>query len=466
MVGGDQAELVPGSNDHFQRWVVVFVLGAAFLLSVRLLRLVDLHAVNLLYFDQFSLYDAFTGDTNAWELFRWQHGPHRQGVAFFLTSAIANLSAWNTRVEAFAVGIVTCVAALLALGLRRRISGPFRSADVAIPLLLLTPAQYGVFLHTPNTSHAAGPLLLLMLYGLAWTLADRRWRYGSIVALDFLMVHTGFALFVGAITPALLAIACLHELRAGGRSAVLLPLASVALSLAWVALFFVGYTERGGIDLIEFPSPRWLLYPQYAALMFANVLGVKGVGPLPTLIGGAAALAAVGVALRQLFVLMRAGENGAPGPRPFVILSLTVFTLLYSAATAVGRIHLGLPGAQSTRYVPLVVPAFLGLYFALLGIRNEKLRRGLVVASAAVMVAATFPMRAQEARFLQRLSQGKRIWVETYLETRDMEAAERAARLKIYFRRTPGDRIPEKLEYMRQHHLNFFAEDRRRDLGR
>ena len=76
---------------------------------------VDAYSVNLLVWDQWDLYDAFF-ESHGWlDLFRWQHGPHRQGVGFFLTKLVADLSGWNTRMEAFAIGGVIFLALLGAL---------------------------------------------------------------------------------------------------------------------------------------------------------------------------------------------------------------------------------------------------------------------------------------------------------------------------------------------------------------
>jgi hypothetical protein len=377
-------------------------------------------------------------------------------VAFLGTWLIAEATDWNTRIDAFYVGGLICVATVLALGLRRRLCGPFRPADVAIPLLLLTPAQYGIFIHTPNASHSAGPLVLLVLYALAWTLRRRAARYVAIVAVDFLAIHTGFGFFLGVLTPALLAIACLRDAREGGASRVVLPLACLAASLLALSIFFVGYTSRGGIDLVTPPSAdRLLSYLAYVALMLANVLGVKGLGALPLVVGALATAAVAGVALEQLGRLL--GSRNGDAASSFAILSLTGYALVYCVATAVGRIHLGLPGAESSRYVPLVVPALLGLFLRLQSVESEKLRRTLLASSVLVALAATFPMREREARFMEHLSTGKRLWIETYLDTESVEEANRRARLKLEFRPTPDNPLEERLAYMRARRLNFFA---------
>jgi hypothetical protein len=187
------------------------------------------------------------------------------------------------------------------------------------------------------------------------------------------------------------------------------------------------------------------------------VLGSKGPGPLSVWLGLAAALLTLGVAVWQFRILLRGRER--PSPASFVIFSLTSFSLLYCATTAIGRIHLGLSGAQATRYVPLVTPALLGVFFALGRISRPRLRQAALAVSVAGLLAATFPMREPETRFMQRLSGGKRIWVETYLETGEIRASNRAAGIRLYPRvGDPKDGIEEKLAYLREHQLSFFAD--------
>src|SRR5262249_31046526 len=83
-----------------------------------------------------------------------------------------------------------------------------------IPLLILTPAQYGIFIHTPNLSHGAGPLVLLLGFCLAFTVASPAVRYPLLVALDFLLLHTGFGILAGVLAPPLVALCALSGARA------------------------------------------------------------------------------------------------------------------------------------------------------------------------------------------------------------------------------------------------------------
>lgn len=81
---------------------------------------VDRNAVNLLYWDQWDFYFPLFHDGSLWDIFNYQHGPHRQGIGFILTSLLAQLSGWNSRWDAFGVSFVLTSAAGLGLQLARR----------------------------------------------------------------------------------------------------------------------------------------------------------------------------------------------------------------------------------------------------------------------------------------------------------------------------------------------------------
>lgn len=425
------------------------VAACAVVAAARLLWMIDRHAVNVLFWDQFTFYQALIGESSAWELFRWQHGPHRQGLPFLLTAALARATDWNTRADAFLVGAAVCAAAGLALWLRRRVFGPLHPADVAIPLLVLTPAQYGIFIHTPNLSHGAGPLVLLLAFCLAFAIARRAVRYAVLVVLDFALIHSGFGIIAGALAPPLFLLCALREARVHGVRAAIAPAVAVALALASIAIFAIGYDARD-LDQVATGVPL-LAYALYVALMFANVLGVKE-GAFAVVAGGAAAFAVLSVAVEQIVRLLR-GERLPE--RALAVLTLTSFALLFAAVTAYGRIALGFSGAQSTRYVPLLVPGLLGVYLRLTEIERPRWRTALLTASAVAITLATFPMRASEARFMEHLSRGKRAWVATYLATGDLDEANARAGLMIFPFDAPE--VPRVLDYMREHNLNFYA---------
>src|SRR5580698_10053421 len=91
-------------------------------LAVRLFRLTARYAVNIFFWDQWDFNDATLFQKhNLWEVFRWQHGPHRQGMGGLLAALIEPLFHWNSRTEAFVATSLVVVAGLAILLLKYRL---------------------------------------------------------------------------------------------------------------------------------------------------------------------------------------------------------------------------------------------------------------------------------------------------------------------------------------------------------
>ena len=67
---------------------------------------IDRYAVDVPFWDQWDFYDAFFKPHGLWEIFSWQHWPHRQGAGFFLIWATNELTGWDQRAQAFMIGAV------------------------------------------------------------------------------------------------------------------------------------------------------------------------------------------------------------------------------------------------------------------------------------------------------------------------------------------------------------------------
>jgi len=191
------------SRDLSLFWVV----GVAALLAYRFFRWIDQYAVNVLFWDQWGLAGSyFPKDVPLWKLFFIQHGPHRMGIGIIFEKLFFDATAWNTRAEAFALGVVVVFALGAALYLKRRLFGSWNAWDFVLPLMFFTPQQYEVFVGTIIPSHGAFPLLLVFLYCLAWTLRKEPIRYIVLSLANFCLIYTAFGIFMGFVTPALLLI--------------------------------------------------------------------------------------------------------------------------------------------------------------------------------------------------------------------------------------------------------------------
>ena len=63
-----------------------------------------------------DMYDSTLLEQHSWwEIFRWQYGPHRQGLGGILSKLLESSVSWNGRYEAVEAGVIIVLAALLAL---------------------------------------------------------------------------------------------------------------------------------------------------------------------------------------------------------------------------------------------------------------------------------------------------------------------------------------------------------------
>lgn len=147
------------------------IVALAFLIfACRMFRLISRYAVNIFFSDQWNFNNATLFQKHSiWQMFTWQHGPHRQGLGALFEKLIEPSFRWNSRIESFVVGGVVVVAALCALYLKKRLYGHFSASDVLIPAMFFIPRQFETLFVTANFAHGPFPLLLIVLYCLAWT---------------------------------------------------------------------------------------------------------------------------------------------------------------------------------------------------------------------------------------------------------------------------------------------------------
>jgi hypothetical protein len=417
-----------------RRAAAVLLALVALAMGHRLFALISAHAVDVLYWDQWDFWSPIFAGHGPWALFAQQHGPHRQGLGLLLSKLVADLSGWSTRAESLAIGALVGLAMLAALALKRRAIGPLAWTDVVIPLAVLTTAQHETFVGTPNPAHSAFPLLLLMLYAVAWTLAAPAARYPAVLGLNAVLTWTGFGLFAGALTPALLAVDAAQRLRRR-RGEAKSALASLAVALASAVAFFVGYVWAPAVDCLLFPHPRPWEYAAFPALMLARPLGLGGGRSRPLAL-------AVGLVLLVLALWA---------------LAFHVRRLARSEVTAVGRVCLGLDAALASRYVTLMIPAILGLYFATLAMEHRARRRALVAVMVMALIPLPLPGRPDDWCQSASFSRGKRLWTRCYLERRDVAACDRATGFPIY-PRPEATGLQQKLDMLEARRLNLFRD--------
>jgi hypothetical protein len=112
--------------------------------------------------------------------------------------------------------------------------------------------------------------------------------------------------------------------------------------------------------------------------------GFAGLPALATVKIPALGLVVAGGCLVSLVRTIRAKDRA---PLDQTIFFLTAFSLLFAITTAIGRVCLAVSTGSSTRYIPYILPSFLGMYFALLSWKLPSTTRAALL-SVFVVIAA------------------------------------------------------------------------------
>lgn len=437
-----------------------FVSGVFLVYAIRIFRLISRYAVNVFFFDQWD-FDKTTlfQRHSVWQMFSAQHGPHRQGVGALFQKIVEPLFRWNSRTESFVVGGVIVVAAICALGLKRKLFGSVSVFDVVIPAILFTTAQWQTLFMSQNFAHGPFPLLLLLLYCLAWTSRRQAVRYPLVLFTNFLTIYTGFGVFLGVLTPILL---ILDYWASTPQSRLPMSYFIGALFAAFASFgsFFIGYKfyNHSAADCFSLRPQSPMLYGHFVTLMFANFFSFRRLTASTTIVGTlilAAVLIALAASLWPLLRRTRRQLTRDEYNRSLIIVALIAFTLLFCVNTAYGRLCLGLPAASVSRYVIYLEPAVLGLYFFLLSLRSGAIRIFLLIGFLVATVTASL--------YRDRAGMGvafniKEHWKMCYLQTEDIEKCN-ALDGPVY--PVLQDRnIKEKLEYLKKTHQNLYLDQK------
>lgn len=428
---------------------LIVVVAASLIALVRLLLAVTRYSVNLLYWDQWDFYNPLFNRGSYWQIFNYQHAPHREGIGLVLDKLVLDYTAWDSRAEVlFMVGALF-VATLLALALKRKLFGRFDYTDCIVPCLFLTFAQLEALVGEPNPSYSVFPELLLMFYCLAWLIPRPLLRYTAVLFLNFLLIYTGFGIFMGVVTVGILLLELRRSIR-GKSEPFAFPL--VALLIAGLSLAAFFYRYRWDLTTgCPVPDPHFWNYPWFVSLLMSYFLGLRTL-ILASTVGAVVALGATAIFLGSVFQLWSKKEWSAIDRTVAMLLG---FSLMFAGNAALGRTCQGMPeAAQFSRYMGLLVPGFFGIYLHLLTWRSLRLRLAL----AAVFVLAVLPgtFLIPNGYSPELVHDGKVAWRTCILQTGNIAYCDQVTGFPAYPvpQRT---HLREKLEFLRANHLNLYS---------
>lgn len=450
---------MPGSRE--QIFLNLFTMFLLFFIILRWFFLIDQYSVNMLFWDQWDFLGALFADKGPWELFSWQHGPPRQGVGFFLTKAVAELSGWNTRIESFMIGTVVCFAALTAVFLKFRLVGNITAFDVAIPLLYLSPLQFGLFGNTPNVSHGAMPLLLITLFCLCWTIKNITLRYFLCAIINFMTIYTGFGIFIGCIIPFLFLSESILAVRKGDKRRTVLAVFFILVSILSLLSFFINYTFNSAAPGFRFPYPDYFMYIKFILISFATYCGIRMshivsyIIAAPVVIGMLYAVGRTGLDIVHSLFREKNAQEIITGQ---IILVLVLFTSIFLLNLAIGRVCLGLGAATASRYTPYITFAFFALY--LFAVTRGNIPVQLIVFCTACFFVTTFSIGNHNRAYAEKLRQGKLKWKQAYLQTENILLANRLSGFEIH-PNPQQTHLKAKLDYLKKNKLNLYLTGRK-----
>jgi hypothetical protein len=450
------AAITQGPRGVWRSWISGY-LAAGFIslvtvaLVLRLFLASYRYAVNLFFSDDWTYFDVLSTGMPYWKQFLLQHGPHREGIGMVVASYVLKATQWNSRAESFLIAAMISLAALLAIRLKLRLFGSIRFSDVAIPLMFLTLAQWELLAGGPGPSAQTFPLVLLMAYCLAWVQRNQIARWALVLLCNFLLIFTGYGLFIAPVTLGIIAVESYRELRMGNKRQAVVLLTALVLAAATLAVFFIGYRFNPAADCFRFPYGNGAGYVQYIALMFSRFIGIKHHMTLGTAAGLVILATLVITFSRHAIAFYR---KGSAQQNSGIITILSTYALLQACAAAVGRICFGMDTSQSSRYMTLLIPGFLALYFHLLSQPLNAMSRRLAMP---VLLAAVFAGSIQRNhKELEGVAAARREWKNCYIKTEDVSACTERTETEIYIA-VQAKQLYKNLQYLKRNRLNLYA---------
>lgn len=444
-------------ESRYVRAAAWIILSCVFVVRVvALWHFTSKYAVNVMYADQWDFYTPMFNGEGLWKAFDHQHGPHRQGAGFLVADALARMSHWNSRVDGLAVACLLILACCAAIPLVRMcgVTEPFLL--LALPLLFLNLRQYDMLIGPQNLSHGAMPMLLFMLYALTWFIPRFPLRLAAISVLNFLLIFTGFGVFVGLITPIILGIELVQSLWNQRKAESWAVVAALLCCFASWALFAHGYVFQPAVEGFRFPYEKPMEYLLFMATMAANFFGL-GPDHLGITVGLLITALWVVMCVSHFVIISRHGVVSRP--RSVVIFSFCAYTLIYCANTAIGRVFLGWAQASmASRYITLLIPGAVAILIQLATLPSRRIAIPTAFLYLICLAPGVLIMHKWDWNNVRWFSNGRRIWKRTYLATHDEVKANQVANFMIY--PIPGI-ITDRLNYLESHHLNLFYDPHR-----
>lgn len=418
------------------------------LLTFRILYYISMYASNVPFWDQWDYFNTIFENKSYLDSFLYVHAPHRQGIGFVIDRFILETVQLDTRSSSYLIAFIYLMSSLIAVGIKNRLVGKNDLHSIIIPFFFLTIGFFETMILTPNPSHGAFPVFILLLFAFMMQL---KWnsllKVGLLLLLDLFAVFTGFSVFAGLIIPFLFLPLAIFE--NGSKKKITLYIFATIASLFIFALFFYKYQFHSASDCFQFPHPRPLEYLDFMIYVNAFQVGLQD----SYFIGSIMFL----VYLLTFFLSFFRVVKGFFITHKFSIFYLVIFflisfALLFEMNIAVGRVCFGVKAGQSSRYLPYLNLGVFAVYLAFLKEPFfSKLTKNILILLVLIFFVLQLFKSKQIDLTLKHHKVGKENWIKCYKETKDLGLCQ--STYQIY----PYDHLIEKkLLILETNHWSFF----------
>jgi hypothetical protein len=269
--------------------------------------------------------------------------------------------------------------------------------------------------------------------------------------INFLLIFTGYGIFIAGITILLLGVEFCRGLQLREKQRIVSSLSALLVALASIALFFRGYVFTPAAECYRFPWGNPLNYPVFIAMMLARFVGIKHHAVLATIVGLVLLTALIVTVARHTLRLLRLTSSANANSTIFI---LGGYALIQATAVAIGRICLGMETSQSSRYMTLLIPAFLSLYFAIVaGPAAHKWRKAALAMLFIGVLAGSIQRNHKE---LEGVAKARHAWKECFMSRENVDFCTASTGTEIYLP-TQHRQLMRKLQYLKTNRLNLYA---------
>lgn len=275
--------------------------------------------------------------------------------------------------------------------------------------------------------------------------------------VNFLLICNGYGIFVGFLTPPLLALDYYGNPRLLAPKYQWVSAAALTISIASLASFFVRHKFQSGVDCFSLAPENPVLYLWFVALRFTHAAGLNILSiAFATLVSSIALLlllVCLWIVVKRLFVA-QAEDTWSPA---IVIATLLADCAVFCFNAAYGRLCLGLAAAGTSRYTPYVVLGFFGLYLYALSDHARNLRVSLVLVLLLFATLGARPLSGDDARIVEEMTNGKRAWRDCYPARHDIHECDNLTKFQVH-PHPEAIHLQEKLDFLERNHLNLYAD--------